>query len=205
LTLVSIPPERLARWLDGFADRHGPFETAASAIELVVTAADGARARIEVPFPPLAELSRPLTALQVHANKARRVGVLLVRRGGYAAGVFDGTELLRSKVGSAYVQGRTKAGGQSQQRFANRRANQARAAFEEAADVAVRILLPVDYGWLACGGDRLAVESVLEDVRLAPLRPLRYGPLLAVPDPRLRVLTATPAQFRAIRIEVTDP
>ena len=93
---------------------------------------------IEVPFPPLD--GTRLADLLVHVKRPRRVGVLLVRRGGYAAGVFAGTTLESSKVGSSYVQGTTKAGGWSQQRFARRRANQASAAFAEAADVAVRIL-----------------------------------------------------------------
>jgi len=202
---VSVPATRLPGWIDGFADRHGAFEVEATPFEVVVTAADGSRAWIEVPFPPLAEIgSRPLTALQVHVRRTRRVGVLLVRRGGYAAGVFDGTTLVTSKVGSAYVQGTTKAGGWSQQRFARRRANQTRAAFDEAADVAARILLPevTRLDAVVVGGDRAAVESVLSDVRLIPVVALRAGPLLAVPDPRLKVLQATPEQFLAVRIAV---
>ena len=47
---------------------------------------------------------------------------------------------MESKVGQRHVQGRTKAGGQSQQRFARRRDNQARAAYEAAAEHAARIL-----------------------------------------------------------------
>ena len=67
---------------------------------------------------------------------------MLVRRGGHAVGVFRGAELLASKVDSSYVQGTTKAGGWSQQRYARRRANQSRAAFADAATTAVRVLLP---------------------------------------------------------------
>ncbi|MCL2781042.1 MAG: hypothetical protein FWD74_06065 [Actinomycetia bacterium] len=142
-----------------------------------------------------------LGSLVAHVARRRRVGVLLVRRGGHAAGVFDGDTLVSSKVGSAYVQGATKAGGWSQQRFARRRDNQARAAFAEAADTAARILLPERaLEHLVCGGDRAAIAAVLADPRLAPLAPLRTGPLLAVPDPRLRVLQDTPRQFRAVRI-----
>ena len=103
--------------------------------ELVtLTGADGARAWVDVPFPPLAG---PLTE---HALRPRLVGVLLVRRSGFAVGVFDGTELVASKVDSSYVQGTTKAGGWSQQRYARRRANQASAAFADAADAAARVL-----------------------------------------------------------------
>jgi hypothetical protein len=55
-----------------------------------------------------------------------------------------------------------------------------------------------------CGGDRAAVEEVLADTRLRPLLDRRRDPFLAVPDPRLRVLAATPEQFRAVRINL-DP
>jgi hypothetical protein len=205
---VTIPALRLARWLDGFGERHGPLETstdAAEATTVLVRAADGSRAWIEVPFPPVdLRGGRPLTALALHVTRRRRVGVLLVRRGGYAAGVFDGADLVASKVGSGYVQGTTKAGGWSQQRYARRRDNQARAAFGEAADVAVRILLPEApvLQALFCGGDRPACDAVLADERLAPVAALLTGPRLKVGDPRQRVLIATPDQFRTVRIAV---
>jgi hypothetical protein len=202
---VTVAFSRLPRWLDGFADNHGGLTTEAGPEQVLVTAADGARVWIDVPFRPWpVPESRPLTALQLHLNRSRRIGVLLVRRGGYAAGVFEGPTLIASKVGSAYVQGTTKAGGSSQQRFARRRANQARAAFSEAAEVAVRILLPhkEDLEALICGGDRAAVAASLTDPRLAPLLPLRSAPFLPVPDPRLRVLQATPEQFLTVRLAI---
>jgi hypothetical protein len=128
--------------------------------------------------------------------------VLLVRRRARATGVFDGDELIASKVDTSYVQATTKAGGWSQQRYARRRANQAAAAFAEAADAAARVLLPhlPRLDALVCGGDRAAVDAVLSDPRLSALAALRTEPWLAVPDPRMRVLQATLAQFRAIRI-----
>jgi Actinobacteria/chloroflexi VLRF1 release factor len=202
---VTVAFGRLPRWLDGFADRHGGLTTEAGPKLVTVTAADGSRVWIEVPFPPWeVPSSRPLTALQLHLNRSRRIGVLLVRRGGYAAGVFSGAELVASKVGSAYVQGNTRAGGWSQQRFARRRENQAKQAFAEAAEVAARILLPerTRLAALICGGDRAAVDAALTDARLAPLLALRTGPFLPVPDPRLRVLQATPEQFLTVRLAV---
>ena len=197
---VTVPAARLRRWLAGFAERHGPTQADASAELVTLTGSDGAHASIEVPFPPL------VGELAGHVERSRRVGVLLVRRGGHAAGIFAGTELIASKVGSSYVQGNTRAGGWSQQRYARRRANQASAAFADAADVAARILLPRldDLEALVCGGDRLAVDAVLADVRLEPLRPLVTGGLLPVPDPRLKVLQAAPEQFTAARIRL-DP
>jgi hypothetical protein len=202
---VSVDARRLSKWLDGFADRHGPIVAELDGDQVSLRAADGSRAWIEVPFPPLAVVAgRVVTSLLVHAAVARRVGVLLVRRGGYAAGVFHGRELISSKVGSSYVQGTTKAGGWSQQRYARRRGNQAKAAFAEAADVAVRILLPEkdDLDQLVLGGDRAGSAAALEDVRLAPLVQLPRGRFLAGPDPRLRVLQATPDQFLSVQIRL---
>ena len=201
---VTVGPERLNRWLDNFATRHGVLTWSRSPDVVAVCAADGTRAWFEVPFPPLPQRLGVATDLITHTLAPRRIGAILVRRGGHAAGIFVGTALVSSKVGSSYVQGTTKAGGWSQQRFARRRGNQARAAFEAAADVAARILLPDVAGLdaVVTGGDRGGVDAVLADSRLAPLRALVIGPLLAVPDPRLRVLEALPAQFRAVVVHV---
>lgn len=195
---VTVAAGRLRGWLAGFAERHSAMLTDEDPEVVLLTGADGARAWIEVPFPPL---DGPLAD---HVERTRRIGVLLVRRGGYAAGVFEGARLVASKVGSAYVQGTTKAGGSSQQRYARRRANQATAAFAEAADVAARILVDVQLDAVITGGDRAAVRAVLADPRLADLQALVARPWLAVPDPRQRVLVATPEQFLAVRIRL-DP
>ena len=201
-----MPAARLARWLDGFTERHGATTATADADEVRLIGADGACAWLAVPFPPLPAGDDPRPDLVAHVARERTVGVLLVRRRAHAVGIFVGDELVASKVDSSYVQGTTKAGGWSQQRYARRRANQAQAAFGDAADTTARVLLPraTDLDALICGGDRTAVDAVLADPRLAPLAPLRQGPLLAVPDPRLRVLQATPEQFRAVSIEL-DP
>ncbi|AYY15068.1 hypothetical protein EF847_22590 [Actinobacteria bacterium YIM 96077] len=205
---LSIPPERLERWLAGFADRHGPAGHEATPDVVTVSAADGACARCTVPLAPLAvDEHAPYGGLIEHARRDRRVGVVLVRRGGYAAGIFEGRELVSSKVGSRHVQGRTAAGGRSQQRFARRRDKQAREAFDAAADVAARIVLPhvSSLDAVVCGGDRAAVNHVLADARLSELRDLVVAPFLPVPDPRLAVLREAPDTFRAVRIELSEP
>jgi hypothetical protein len=201
---VSVPAERLARWLDGFAERHGATAAQATDTQVELTGADGARAWLDVPFPPLPPTADPCAALIEHVQQRRSVGVLLVRRRAHAVGVFDGDTLVASKVDTAYVQGTTKAGGWSQQRYARRRHNQAQAAFQHAADAAATVLLPHRLDALVCGGDRAAVTAVLADPRLQPLAQLRTPPFLAVPDPRLRVLQATPEQFRAVQVSL-DP
>ena len=206
---MSVPVERLARWLDGFTERHGATVATADATSVALTGADGARAWLAAPFGPMPAVAAgedPRDVLLAHALRNRTVGVVLVRRGGHAMGVFAGTELVASKVDTSYVQGTTKAGGQSQQRYARRRANQSRAAFADAADTAARVLLPYagKLDAVICGGDKPAVEAVLADPRLRALARLRCEPFLPVPDPRLRILKATPEQFRAVQITL-DP
>jgi hypothetical protein len=203
---VSVPAERLAGWISRFQDRHGAVEATVAGPVLRLQAADGATADVAIPFPPLAPAFDAVAALVEHVRRERRVGAILVRRGGYAVGVFAGASLLRSKVGSSYVQGKTKAGGWSQQRYARRRANQADQAYAEAADVAATVLLP-EVGRLEAvigGGDKVGVRAVLADTRLAPVASLLIEPIRPTADPRLRVLQGFPEQFRAVDITLNQ-
>jgi len=200
---VTTSPERLQRWLDGFAVRHGPVVRTATAQQVRLVAEDGAVAEVEVPFGPLPDE----VGLIEHVLADRRVGVLLVRLGGCACGVFDGPRLVASKVTTRQVHGRIAAGGQSQQRFARRRQGQVRVMHQAAADTAVRVLLPAvgTLAAVAVGGERTAVDAVLADPRLDALRPLVTGRLLDGPDPRQAVLEASYEGLRAVWIRVLDP
>ena len=195
---VDVAPERLQRWLDNFALRHGAI-TWTSPSRAV--AADGAVAEVEVTFGPLTG------DLVAHCTAVRRIGLVLVRLGGHAVGVAEGPVLVVSKVGSRHVQGRTAAGGWSQQRFARRREGQGQVALQAAADTAVKFLLP-EVGRLdgiLLGGDRGAVTAVLADRRLAALAPLVGDRLLDVAEPRLVILEKAVAQVRALQVKITDP
>ncbi|MEU1232725.1 acVLRF1 family peptidyl-tRNA hydrolase [Micromonospora aurantiaca] len=199
---VEVDPGRVARWVEGFTGRHGPPTTTAQEYGLLLTAPDDATAELHTP--PGASASPDVPGFVASATAARRLGLLLARKGAVAVGVADGTDLVVSKVDTRYVQGRTAAGGWSQQRFARRRDNQAKAALGDAAELAVRLLLP-EAGTLAalvCGGDRRAVDTVLADRRLAPLAALRAPRLLDVPEPRHAVLVAAVAAARAVHILV---
>jgi hypothetical protein len=210
---VQVAPSRLEGWLRRFEERHGSCRYDDTPALVTVTADDGSTAEVEVPFvsdasrqavdePGRAQDLTGRDALLAHVLRERTVGVLLVRLGGHAAGVFEGDRLVASKVGSRHVQGRTAAGGWSQQRFARRREGQAAVAHGAAADVAAGVLLNRRLDGLVVGGDRKAVDAVLADAR-ASLRPLVTGRLLAVPDPRLKVLQE--CRFRDVWIRVTEP
>ncbi len=159
---LEVAPDRIAGWLGEFAARHGglagpPVPAPPDRVEQVTfRAADGTVAECHPPFPPLAlppgaadgaaDGAAAVVAdlLAAHAAAPRTVGVLLVRLGGYAAGVFGpGPDLLASKVGSRLVHGRSAAGGQSQQRFARRREKQSREALGAAARLRRRRARPV--------------------------------------------------------------
>jgi len=204
---LGVAPERLGAWLDGVADRHGAFTAVDLADDVVhVTCADTTTLTLRAPFdwspgPAL------LTSFTAAAREPRRAAVLLVRRGRWAVGVFEGRDLVVSKVDARQVQGRTAAGGWSQQRFARRRGHQTDAVVDHAVQTAVRVLLPHAGSVVALftGGDRGLVDEVLADRRLAPLAVLRREPTLDVGDPTKAVLLETPKQFRAVEIHIVEP
>jgi hypothetical protein len=205
---VLVPPARVERWLDNAADRHGAFvEVDAGAEGVVLTCADGAVLRLVPPFGWDGSGPTALTRLGVAARSRHRVAVLLVRRGRWAVAVFEGPDLVVSKVDSRLVQGRTAAGGWSQQRFARRRGNQTDAVVDHAVETAVRVLGPLagTCEALVTGGDRGLVDEVLADRRLADLAGLRRLDPVEVGEPTKEVLLGTPAQFRAVRVHVVDP
>jgi Actinobacteria/chloroflexi VLRF1 release factor len=203
---ISVDPARLERWLATFARRHGACRSRQpDPGEFILRAADGAEARIAIPFPPVPG-GTGIQELVEHVTRDRMVGAILVRRGGVAVGVFEGRRLVCSKVETSYVQGRTKAGGWSQQRFARRRDNQARKVTDAAAELVSALILPRSdrLAGLATGGDRGSVETVLADPRFSRLCDLRLRRVYPVPDPRLAVLRSFPDQFLAVEIALND-
>ncbi len=203
-----MPAERVERWFVNFADRHGTPRLDVTDGLLVASAPDGSVAKAGLPFGRSYDGPPEVARLAERVRDPIRWGVLLVRKGGFAVAGVDGTRITGSKVGQRHVQGRTKAGGQSQQRFARRRDNQARQAYEAAADHAHRVLVTEGGGRLealVCGGDRTAVEQVLADPRLERLATLRVEPWLSVPDPRRAVLDQAIRDGASMCVSLDDP
>jgi Actinobacteria/chloroflexi VLRF1 release factor len=201
MTQVRVPPGRFVRWVDNFGARHGDTVLAVRDGALVGEAADGstfaAHPALDEEYAGPARPEDFVLAVEPRGQW----GVLLVRKGGFAVARLSGDQVEEHKIGQRHVQGRTKAGGQSQQRFARRRDNQARQAYEAAAEHAVRILgvstMPV-----VTGGDRTAVAEVLADPRLGRL--VVRGPWLSVPEPRRATLDAAVADALAVQVEVVN-
>ena len=204
--VVDVSPERLEGWLARFGDVHGAGLVRPLGDDIVVDFPDGASVRLVDRWGDGA--ARDLPGWLAGQRRERQVAILLVRRAAHAVGLAVGAELTLHHVETHYVQGRTKAGGWSQQRYARRRDNQADHAFAAAADDAVRLLVPMAgrIDALVCGGDARAVEAVLSDRRLAPLVARRSGhPVLPVPDPRLAVLRDVATRARKVAVRITDP
>ena len=227
---VDVSGDRFPGWIASFAVRHGvpalaaPDDAPENSLivtcdthNVTFTAPDGAVAECHPPFPesltwPAADGDGPAVitaAVAAHVATPRAVGVLLVRLGGYAAGVFTGYPpgLADAKTGSRLVHGRSAAGGTSQHRFARRREKQARQALGAAADTAAAVFAPFAgrLDAVVLGGDRRAIAGLRDDPRLKPYYDVAVERFLAVPDPRLAVLRGTPRLFRAIRIRLTEP
>ena len=225
---MDVTPERLVPWMVTFGRRHGAAGLAARGDAgglLTFTAADGATAECHPPFPrpeddgagragvagaPVPDPEAAAAAMAAHAAADRTVGVLLVRLGGYAVGVFAGSppQLVSSKTGSRPVHGRSAAGGWSQHRFARRRENQAATALRAAADAAGGGLAQYGadgVGAGVLGGDKRSAAGLRGDTRLAPYLDRAVDRFLTVPDPRLAVLREVPREFGAIRIRLTEP
>jgi hypothetical protein len=229
---VDVAPERFPGWVASFARRHGTggedqsLMVAMTGETVIFTAPDGAVAECHPPFPPLAdnskkqsagEAARPAEeaeAVAAHARRPRTVGVLLVRLGGYAAGVFTGypPALADAKTGSRLVHGRSAAGGWSQHRFARRREKQASEALQAAAGAAADVFGRRSGGRpggkldaVVLGGDKRAMAELRQDPRLAPYLAIATDRFLTVPDPKRAVLEATPRLFLAVRIRLTEP
>ena len=198
---VAVPSERFARWAENFEARHGTTSYAVDGGALTGRAEDGSRFTARLPFDASYGGAAEPRGFGDATTVPPRWGVLLVRKGGFAVARLAGARVEESKVGQRHVQGRTKAGGQSQQRFARRRDNQARQAYEAAAEHTARILGGGPMV-VVTGGDHSAVDAVLADPRLAGLTVVE--PWLPVPDPRRSTLDAAIADACALRVDVTN-
>jgi hypothetical protein len=211
-------------WFGRFGDRHqGISHTELTPVRVVVQAGDGSLAVADVPFTPLLSvdgarldwrpgeppLRRPGLAvddLVAHLMVPRRIGLLLVRLGGHSVGIAEGSRILASATDHRQVHGRNKAGGWSQQRFARRRAGQAREALRAAADDAVRLLVPrlPELVGVVLGGDRRALDTLRADSRLTDVFALAQPRVLDVPEPRRSVLDAAVVRACSVEILVTE-
>lgn len=167
-----------------------------------VSGADGATARLDAWFDLRA--AQDVDTLIALAAPPQRLGIIAVRRGGYAVACTDGAQVMASKVGRRHIHSRTAAGGWSQQRYARRRQNQAQDLIGAVADHAVKILREGSVDGVVRGGDRRLVSSVLDERQLAWLARLPSRDLYDLPDPSPSVLRTAIRRARSVRIDVAE-
>jgi len=203
---VEVDAARFEGWVERFAVRNGggePTLTRDDEGRPVLVGADGTRATLDLVFDrPDAYADVPgLVAL---VGRPHRYALLLVRRGGWAVALAAGTAVSDSRVGTRYVQGKTKAGGWSQQRYARRRSSQAEGVVSAATEAAAGLLAgstrPV-----VTGGDRLLLRDTVAALEARGIRPELASRRLAVADPRRRVLDDAARAACAVRLNVVDP
>lgn len=208
-TVIEVAPDRIVGWVARFADRHGavlPSGVSLSAITL--TARDGATADLAPPFVPMDPFdAEPVEAILRHIDAIGDVAVILVRARAYSVGIARAGKILSSTTDTRYVQGRTKAGGWSQQRYARRRGNQRRDAYRAATDAADRVLAAHDgpLAGLVIGGDAGAIRAVLSDARLGAVSSLPRRTFTDVREPRRAVLDAVAQRCLTVTVTVREP
>lgn len=203
-----VPGARLEGWAGRFGASHGGFRLQDDDDGLRLLAADGTAALLQAPWPADGRPGRgsgPLERLAAVASQPRRLGLLLVRRGGYGVGVAAEGMLLASKAGTRYVQSRTAAGGQSQQRFARRRSNQADALVAAVAQEAAAVFGGEAFEYVVPGGDRVLADLVLQEPALRDYAHLPRLPYLDVAEPRAAVLKKAAADACSVRVTVIGP
>ena len=77
-----VPCARVAGWMERYDVRHPGSVWTFGAEVVEASSPDGSSASMTVPFPPLD--ARDLPGWSAHLARPRRLGVLLVRRGGFA-------------------------------------------------------------------------------------------------------------------------
>lgn len=206
---VEISASRVVGWVNRFAGRNsGVSDLVAGPNRLEIRAKDGTLAVLEVPFGPMAIGGRePVEALVNHLAGLGLLGLVLVRGGAHSIGTARDGVVLSSSTDRAYLQGRTAAGGWSQQRYARRRGNQLTASLADAASTAERVLLPFAdrLGAVVLAGDAAALQRVMGEPALQRLAQLPSRTFGDIPEPRRAVLDAVAQRSLVVRILVRTP
>ncbi len=199
---ISLPAHRLEAWMENFATRHGYLSTAVDRA-LHLQSPNGARASISLPW----RNERYLSTVEDFVSAAcrpRHFGILLARKDAASIGIVHGEKVLAHRTSTYYVQGRTKAGGWSQQRYARRRANQAKSASDSIIADCLEIFSQGIVEQIVCGGDRKTIEAILKDDRLERLYPLYRRQLINIKTPRYATLLEVASRAYDLTIALND-
>jgi peptide subunit release factor 1 (eRF1) len=145
------------------------------------------------------------TPLAEHLLLPRRVGLLWVRLGGYAAAIYEDEKLVDGRAGTRFVKNRNKKGGSSSNRFRRRRVEQARDAYDRACALAEEVLAPhaPALDEFVVAGDRTGIEQVLDrSPFLAGLREHALTLPVHVPELRRAILAGLGRELWSSTVEL---
>jgi hypothetical protein len=149
---------------------------------------------VRPPFPPTLYECRDgwdTGPLLDQLGRPHTLGILLLRRGGFSVGVFEGDVLIDSKTGTRFVKNRHRKGGQSQRRFDRIREKQVDELFAKTCGAAWDKLGPrlPNLDAVFFGGDRHTVQAFQNECgRLTALGDRLQKRFLPTPEPRQETL-----------------
>jgi len=153
---------------------------------------------IEPPFPIIVDdqySNYEFYPLISTLNRKRVIGVISLRLGRFAVGVYEGRELISSKTGSRYVKGRHRAGGSSATRFTRIREKQKTELFDKVCDIVYMQFSNYwdQLEWVFLSGERMTLKGFLDSCeKLNTIKSLVSSRILNVRDPSRKALEVLP-------------
>ena len=153
---------------------------------------------IEPPFPIIEDEqynNYEFHPLRNILNQPRVIGVISLRLGRFAVGVYQGRQLISSKTGSRYVKGRHRAGGSSATRFSRIREKQKTELFDKVCGIVYTQFSNYwdQLEWIFLAGERMTLKGFLDSCeRLNTIQSLVASRVLNVREPSRKALETLP-------------
>ena len=189
---VYVAAQRLPGWLSRFEAAQGALEILPGEEGILARAASGAQAELLAPWPDDGRPGRGrdgIERLVSLAGQARTLGLVLVRRGGYAVGVVREGRLLGAKTGTPN----------------SRRPSPPAALAGTVAAEAAQVFAAFAPEYLVLGGDRTLSAQAAGRKELAPWAKLVRLRPLEVPDPKASVLAQAARDAASVLVRITVP
>jgi len=129
-----------------------------------------------IPSNRLSEGKLDLSLLHQTTDRKYLLAVIMVTWGWYALGMFDGDNLVESKVGTGHIHKKHKKGGQSQKRFARRTEEQKRDFLRRVGNHIGEKFGGYQPDYIFFGGNRLILKPLIQESRYLQSRTDRISP-----------------------------
>ena len=135
--------------------------------------ADGDKHIVLPPFPitanKIATGKLDTSLLYETLERKYAIGIIQVAWGSYALGIFDGDNLIESKVGTGYIHKEHKKGGRSQKRFARRTEEQRKDFLRKVSNRIEERFRSYTLDYIFFGGNRLIYKQLLKECKYLEL------------------------------------